>query len=92
MSVQSNTLSRRLDIDLDLHNPLKAKSTAKLKVEQLNVVVDCIDPDLVNIRALALQNKTYVSDKILRSAAAMVVIALRRSLIEAKDDFENPRL
>ena len=54
MSVQSNTLGRYLDADLDLHNPLKAKGAPKLKVEQLNVVVDCLDTEFVITRPLQL--------------------------------------
>ena len=30
MGIQNNTLSRRFDVDLDLHNSLKAKRTTKL--------------------------------------------------------------
>lgn len=92
MSIQSNTLSRRLDVDLDLDNPLKAKSTAKLKVEQLNVVIDCSDAGFVNTRPRAIGDRTYVSGKMLRFAAAMVLIDLRRSSIEGKDDFGKLRL
>lgn len=92
MSVQSNTLGRRLNLDLDLYNPLEAKSTAKLKVEEPNVVIDSLDANFVNRRPLAMEDKTYVSGKMFRSAAAMVVVDLRRSVIEGKDDFKQFRL
>ena len=90
MSVQNDTLGRRLDVDLDLHKPLKAKSTAKLQVEQLNVVVYCLDADLVNLGSLSTGFGAYVSGKMFRSAAAIVVTDLRRSAIrvEGKGDFE----
>ena len=77
VSVQSNTLGRRLDVDLDLYNPLEAKCTAKLKVEELDVIVDSFDAISVNTRCPAMEDRTYVSGKILRSAVAMVMIDLR---------------
>lgn len=92
MSVQGNTLGRRFDVDLNLYDPLEAKSAAKLKVEELDVVVDCFDTEFVNIRSLAMQDRTYVSGKMLRSAEAMVVTDLRRSVIVGKEDFENLRI
>lgn len=91
MSVQSNTLGRRFDIDLDLYDPLEAKSTAKLKVEELDVVVDSFDTDIVNKKPVPMQDRTYVSGKMLRSAAAIVVIDLRRSVVVGKNEFENVR-
>ena len=77
VSVQSNTLGRRLNVDLDLYNPLEAKCTAKLKVEELDVVVDSFHASSVNLKSLAMEDRTYVSGKILRSAVAMVMIDLR---------------
>lgn len=50
MSVQSNTLGCRLDVDLDPHDPLKAKGTAKFKVEELDIVIDSFDAESVNLR------------------------------------------
>lgn len=92
MSVQCNTPGRRLDVDLDLHNALEAKGTAKLKVEQLNVVVDCLDAGFVNIRSLGVGHRTYASGKMFRSAAAIVVTNLRRRAIEGKDGLEQFRI
>lgn len=86
MSVQSNTIGRRLDIDLDLYNALEAKRTAELQVEELDVVVNSFDADLINTRPLAIEDRTYVSGKMLRSEAAMVITDLRR------DDFGKCRL
>lgn len=92
VSVQSDAFGCRLDVDLDFHNPLKAKSPAKLKVEELDVIIDGFDTGSVNTRPLVTSNRTYVSGKIFRSAAAMVVMGRGRSLIEAIDDFESFRI
>ena len=43
MSIQSNTLGCRLDLDLDLYDPFEAKSTTKLKIKELDIVVDSLD-------------------------------------------------
>ena len=88
MSVQSNTLGRRLDVDLDLYSSLEGESTAKLEIEELDVVVDSFDAGCVNTRPLAMEDRTYVSGKVLRSAAAIVVIDLRRSVIEGRNNVE----
>ena len=88
MSIQSNTLGHRLDVDLDLYNPLKGEGTAKLEIKELDFVVDSFDPGCVNARPLAMENRTYVSGKMLRSALAMVVIYLRRSVIGGTDNVE----
>ena len=92
VSVQSDAFGCRLDVDLDFHDPLKAKSTAKLEVEELDVIVDGFNTGSVNTRPLVTNNRTYVLGKIFRSAAAMVVIGRGRSLIEAIDDFESFRI
>ena len=92
VSVQSDAFGCRLDVDLDFHNPLKAKSTAKLKVEELDVIVDGFDTGSVNIRPLVTDDRTYVSGKIFRSAVAMVVTGRGRRLIEAIDDFGGFRI
>ena len=39
-----------------------------------------------------MEDRTYVSGKMLRSAAAMVVIDLRLTVIEVQIDFENTKL
>ena len=92
VSVQSDAFGCRLDVDLDFHNPLKAKSLAKLKVEELDVIIDGFDTGSVNTRPLVTSDRTYVSGKIFRSAAAMVVMGRGRSLVEAIDDFEGFRI
>ncbi len=48
MRVQGNTLSGRLDVDMDLYSPLEAKSTTELKVEELDVVIDSFDANCIN--------------------------------------------
>lgn len=88
MSVQSNVLGRRLDADLDLYDSLEGESTAKLEVEELDIIVDSFDADCVNTRPLAMKDRPYVSGKVLRSAAAMVLIDLRRIVFEGKDKLE----
>ena len=92
VSVQSDAFGCRLDVDLDFHDPLKAKSTAKLEVEELDVIIDGFDTDTVNTRSLVTNDRTYVSGKIFRSAAAMMVIGGCRSLMEEIDEFENLRI
>lgn len=71
---------------------MEAKSTPKLKVEKLKVVVDSFDADSVKTRSPAMEDRTYVSGKMLRSATAMAVTNLRRSVVEGKVDFEKPGL
>lgn len=88
ISVQSYTLGHRLDVDLDLYDSLEGESTAKLEAEELDIVVDSFDAVCVNTRPRAVKDRTYVSGKVLRSAAAMVVIGLRRSVMEGRDDVE----
>ena len=92
VSVQSDTFGCRLDVDLDFHDPLKAKSTAELEVEELDVIIDGFNTGYVNTRPLVMNDRTYVSGKIFRSAAAMVVTGRCRSLMEEIDDFENVRI
>ena len=92
VSVQSDAFGCRLDVDLDFHDALKAKSTAKLEVEELDVIVDGFNTGSVNSRPLVTDDRTYVSGKIFRSAAAMVVMGRGRSLIEAIDDFGGLRI
>ena len=91
MSVQSNTLGRRLDVYLDLYNSLEGESTAKLEIKERDVVVDSFDTNCVNTMPLVME-RTYVSGKVLRSAAAMVVIDLLRSVIEGTNNVEQPCL
>ena len=91
MSVETNTLGRRFDIGLNLYDPLEAKITAKLKVEELDVVVDSSDTDIVNKKPLAMQDRTYVSGKMFRSAVAIVVTDLRRSVVVGREEFESLR-
>ena len=52
MSIESNTLGRRLNVDLDLYNSLEAERTTKLKIEELDVVIDSLDADVVSERIL----------------------------------------
>lgn len=60
ISIQGNSLGRRLDIDLDLYDPLEAKSTTKLKIEELDVVIDSLDTEVVNERTLPwMTERTY---------------------------------
>ena len=92
VSVQSDAFGCRLDVDLDFDNPLKAKRTAKLEVEELDVIVDGFNTGSVNIRPLVTDDRTYVSGRMFRSAAAMVVMRRGRSLIEATDDFGGFRM
>ena len=92
VSVQSDALGCRLDVDLDFHDPLKAESTPKLEVEEPDVIVDGFNTGSVNNRPLVTNDRTYVSGKIFRSAAAMVGMGRGRRLIEAIDDFEGFRI
>ena len=60
MSIESNTLGRRLDVDLDLYNSLEAERTTKLKIEELDVVIDSLDADVVSERILQwMAERTY---------------------------------
>lgn len=81
MSVQSNNRGRGFDVDSDLYNPLEAESTAQFKVEELDIVVDSFNAGLVNTRTRAVEDRTDVSGKMLRSTTAMVLVDLRRSVI-----------
>ena len=60
MSIQGNTLGRRLDVDLDLYDSLEAKSTTKLKIKELDVVINSLDTEVVNERTLPWRTeRTY---------------------------------
>ena len=48
MSIQGDTLGCRLDLDMDLHEPLEAESTTELKIEELDIIINRLDPDSVN--------------------------------------------
>ena len=48
MCIQGDTLSRRLDVDLDLYDPLETESTTKLKIKELDVVINSLDTDGIN--------------------------------------------
>ena len=45
MRIESDSLSRRLDADLNLDNPLKAESTTKLQVKELDIIIHSFDAD-----------------------------------------------
>ena len=60
ISIQGNSLGRRFDVDLDLYGPLEAKSTTKLKIKELDVVIDSLDTEVVNERTLPWRiERTY---------------------------------
>ena len=50
MSIQGDALGCGLDIDIDSHHPLEAKSTTELKIEELNIIIDRLDTDSINER------------------------------------------
>ena len=60
MGIQNNTLGRRFDVHLNPHNPLEAKGTTKLKVEELDVVIDSFDAGFVKKSTLQWRTaRTY---------------------------------
>ena len=48
MSIQGNTLGCRLDIDMDLYDPLEAESTTEFKIKELDIIIDRLDTDSIN--------------------------------------------
>ena len=48
MSIQNDTLGCRLDIDMDLYEPLETKSTTKLNIKELDIIIDRLDTDSIN--------------------------------------------
>ena len=56
MRVQSNSLGRRFNANLNLDKPLEAKTTTKLKIEKLDVVVDGFDAGSCYQESLAMED------------------------------------
>ena len=48
MSIQGDTLGCRLDIDIDPHDPLEAKSATELKIKELDIIIDRLDTDSIS--------------------------------------------
>ena len=60
MSIEGDTLGCRLDIDIDPHDSLEAKSTTELKIKELDIIIDRLDTDSINERILQWRLKhTY---------------------------------
>ena len=48
MSIQGNSVGCRLDIDIDLYDPLEAKGTTEFKIKELDSIIDRFDTDFIN--------------------------------------------